>query len=266
MRLSMSPPRALVALPLTALLLGACYDPKLASGSFACGSSNGYVCPDGFTCDRAQSLCVRGGHADASVDGGVDASPDGPPDPTVIGCSDGTREGLDLATFPHIAACRGAWDHPGIIDTLTPLCGRAAGNDGINRAGTTCSVADLCAVGWHVCLGHADVELNGGGAHPCADLAGQTSSFYATRQSGTEVAGISGYCAASGDDDVFGCGGLGARPATVNSGCSVLDRVLSIDLGACAAPWGCGTDDQHEAANVVKATPASGGGVLCCKN
>src|SRR5262245_3879393 len=71
-----------------------------------------------------------------------------------IGCADGTREGFQSQTkYPTIAACSGAWTIPGLIanDTLVPRCQRRAGNDGANTSGQGCSVADLCAEGWHVC-------------------------------------------------------------------------------------------------------------------
>lgn len=69
---------------------------------------------------------------DAADDGGVapeDAAVDGA-GPLAAGCADGTREGFtDLATFPTVAACAGAW----------------AGE--IGQAGA------LCAPGWQVCDG-----------------------------------------------------------------------------------------------------------------
>jgi len=73
------------------------------------------------------------------------------------GCADGTREGfVDDKEFPKIAACSGAWDVKGIHHGK-PKCGRKAGNTGTNKAGKGCNVEDLCADGWRVCYGKADV-------------------------------------------------------------------------------------------------------------
>src|SRR5581483_11504118 len=79
---------------------------------------------------------------------------------SVIGCSDGSREAfVSVKDFPSIAGCAGGWSVPGVISTasMTPACGLAAGNDGDRPAGNSCSVADLCAVGWHVCGGATEL-------------------------------------------------------------------------------------------------------------
>src|SRR5262245_57355288 len=74
---------------------------------------------------------------------------------SVMGCADGTREGyLSLQDDPRIAACAGAWSVAGLLAdvTHTPLCDRQAGNTGgALTDGSGCTVADLCAEGWHVC-------------------------------------------------------------------------------------------------------------------
>ena len=75
-------------------------------------------------------------------------------DVSTIGCADGEREWFTNATTnPYIAGCSGAWDQPGVlVDPFTPntdiTCGREAGDDGTNSAGTGCSASDLCADGW----------------------------------------------------------------------------------------------------------------------
>src|SRR4051812_50155842 len=38
------------------LASGACFRPKILSGSYSCG--DGGACPDGLTCDKASHLCV----------------------------------------------------------------------------------------------------------------------------------------------------------------------------------------------------------------
>jgi hypothetical protein len=82
------------------------------------------------------------GQADAAT-ASIDAAPSGPvaacsdsdSGPTATsdpaeGCADGTREGLeDSAAYPDVAACAGTW------------------------TGTVDQAQDLCAGGWHVCLG-----------------------------------------------------------------------------------------------------------------
>jgi hypothetical protein len=139
-------------------------------------------------------------------------------DPAFIGCSDGTREGfLALGAYPLIAACGGAWDVPG-IHNVVPACGRAAGNTGDNPMGQGCNVTDLCAEGWHVCLGKDDVlyrsEL---GCTEIMDNA-QSPAFFLTRTSSTGAFN----CAPDviGDpstvNDIFGCGDLGC-PANEES-------------------------------------------------
>src|SRR5206468_1106909 len=74
----------------------------------------------------------------------ITQSPPGPP--SVLGCSDGHREGLlDLATFPTIAACLGTWT--GTASMRAPATATACGND----LGVCPVPADMCAAGWHVC-------------------------------------------------------------------------------------------------------------------
>ncbi len=88
-----------------------------------------------------------------------------------IGCADGTREGyMDAARYPYVAACGGAWDVPGV--DAAPRCtspAQQAGNHGINASGTGCVAADLCASGWHLCRGGADLVQRTGAGDPCAN-------------------------------------------------------------------------------------------------
>jgi len=132
-------------------------------------------------------------------------------DPGWVGCSDGTREGfIHVNSYPLIAGCGGAWDVPGIHNE-TPACGRKAGNSGENPNGTGCNVTDLCAAGWHVCLGKMDVMYRS--KKGCEEImeGAQSPAFFLTRTSSTGAFN----CApdAIGDvttvNDIFGCGDLG---------------------------------------------------------
>jgi hypothetical protein len=89
---------------------------------------------------------------------------------------------------------------------------------------------------------------------------GATPVFFVTAQSGPG----SRMCGATGVDDLFGCGSLGARPVN-GSNCTPLDKWSSDLCGSLVAPWGCGVDPTAEAVNVVKPGPTAGG-VLCCQD
>lgn len=94
-----------------------------------------------------------------------------------------------------------------------------------------CNVEDLCAEGWHVCLGATDVKKSAGEA--CVSLMDSLPPepvFFVVRVSGgsarprPETAGLDGK-----KDDLFGCGNLGRNAVSstlnVSSGnrCSTLD-------------------------------------------
>lgn len=172
-----------------------------------------------------------------------------------VGCADGQREGfVDLVASPKLAACSGGFDVPGIV-APEPACNHGAGDDGGNPSGAGCSAADLCSLGWHPCASAAEVGQLGGCA--AIGLASGDVAFYATGQSGPGA----GACGA-GDNDVFGCGTLGAVPDPLS--CAPLDRFSSDLCVALGAPWSCGLDNLVEALAVVKPGPG-GGGVLCCR-
>ena len=203
---------------------------------------------------------------------------------TKAGCADGTREGYaDLALFPTIAACGGAWDQPGIFN-MAAKCNNQGGNDGLNAAGVGCTVTDLCAVGWHVCYGKDDVVFRN--KDGCAGvMTGATPPVFFT----TQMSSSGSFNCASGataTNDLFGCGNLGCD-FTGNATCKALCSPLTLsshdlckglrnDLSCgdwCnhlgkypGAPnsWDCGTDGDKEALNVVKSHPEQQGGVLCC--
>ena len=223
---------------------------------------------------------------------------------SAVGCSDGHREGFtDLAAYPDIAGCSGAWTIAGIhtedpgtapacpgistTDTTVPACDHNAGDDSSNPAGTGCNVADLCAVGWHVCTSAADVA--GSSATGCDGAAGleDPPMFFATRQtsngcgvcatgSRTDADCNSAACTAgclqtaATSNDVFGCGNFGATAPIVD--CGPLDRFSNNLCGALpGSPWSCNlpatSDDSGlcEAYTVTKSDP-SHGGVLCCRD
>ncbi len=181
-----------------------------------------------------------------------------------IGCSDGQREGfVDLAKYPNIASCSGAWKvagiSAGVTASLTPSCNRGSGDDSANLDGAGCNVSDLCETGWHVCATTADVTAHIGESGSCSDSVDATTQekqFFATRQAGP------GYtmCGA-GENDLFGCGTLG-DPASDN--CGPLDQYGGDGCWALGAPWSC-QGGLTEAASVTKSTSARGG-VMCCRD
>ena len=80
------------------------------------------------------------------------------------GCADGTREAfVNVVRFPSIAGCAGGWTVPGVLTpaSMLPACARAAGNSGLRPNGAGCTVEDLCALGWHVCLGARELTTLG---------------------------------------------------------------------------------------------------------
>jgi len=198
--------------------------------------------------------------ADSTVDtvapdSSVDSSADLPVSSS--GCSDGTREAFtNTQTHPNIAGCVGGWSVAGVLTPKAPACGRVSGNSSINPNGTGCAAEDLCAVGWHICASAAEVALKSSTGCTGAVGGGRTL-FFTTRQSGPGT----GNCAATGANDIFGCGTLGATPA---SSCAPLDRFSHNLCGSLGAPWSCGSDGFQEANNVTK-TAVGGGGVLCCR-
>ncbi|MEZ4406095.1 MAG: hypothetical protein R3A52_06440 [Polyangiales bacterium] len=201
-------------------------------------------------------------------------------DPAVHGCADGTREGyLSLASYPNIAACAGGFQVPGVLSTtLNPACGRAGGNSGGRATGVGCNVADLCAVGWHVCASAAEVMSRS--STGCTNASPTAGQFFTTRQSSTGcgvcatgtnfanppcdssscTAGCGGSDAVS--NDFFGCGSAGGAPSTV---CSPLNAFSNNLCASLPAGWSCGSDGYREAHNVVLNNPAAGG-ALCCRD
>lgn len=196
-----------------------------------------------------------------------------------IGCADGHREGFrSLRRYPDIAACAGGFQVAGVTTDAPPRCERHGGDDGTNPTGVDCSVEDLCAAGWHVCVGPAEVAARS--RDGCAGAHDAEGAFFATRTSGpgcgvcatgsaTDCGGndCRADCAMSAQttNDLFGCGTIGAVPEATT--CGVLDRFSHDQCAMLPAPWTC-TDEgsgTHEASVVTKPGPEAGG-VLCCRD
>jgi hypothetical protein len=127
---------------------------------------DGGACLDGGSCGDA--TCVQDpesrdgslpGDADAGALGDFDAggaplTHDGGPgnadagrgNAALIGCSDGTREGLtDIVLFPDIAACGARWS---MASLRVPRSSASAWCGGESDCA---SPADACSASWHVC-------------------------------------------------------------------------------------------------------------------
>lgn len=254
--------RQTVLSALLVLLLGACRYFDAGIGPASVDAADGAPAP------------VPDGGGDP-VDGALEVSPtdrpplqpspppgiDGPP--ATIGCADGSREGfVDPAAWRRIAGCSGAWTVPGVrsADSRAPQCARAAGNTGTLSSGLGCSVADLCASGWHVCEDGEDVRRSSPTECESA-IFPPHAAFFLTRAAASSY----GLCAADPafSNDLHGCGNYG-QPES--GGCRPLNRRLSfVDCLASTTVWSCGDSDRHlaEAALVIKSSAALGG-VLCC--
>lgn len=219
------------------------------------------------------------GAADAPADAARDARrPDAPgvevrePTPVtgsagLVGCADGSREGFPALTdWPNIAGCSGAWSVPGLLDETarSPQCGRAAGNTGMRPDGQGCSAADLCAAGWHVCLGSAEVARRSPSG--CETVVIDTD---AVRVLFVVAAGASPQGVCSPDptaaNDLHGCGTFGQ---THMDFCRPLDRRMGFaDCSATGGVWSCGGVAQYDReAELVTKSSSTLGGVLCCRD
>jgi hypothetical protein len=218
-----------------------------------------------------------------------------------VGCADGTREVFaNATTFPAIAACAGGWDgnggmanyvgvFPAPLRTTSANCAQN-GNSGPNPGGTGCSAADLCAAGWHICVGgeviaRTQTAMDSGTTDGCAADTWPANSFFAgaigstgcyecaepyatgTGPNCTNATCASGCQANPGlTNDVFGCGSEGVAVGT----CGDVDRSGGNACGSLDSGWSCATDGFRESVTVVhNPSPASGtspGGVLCCKD
>jgi len=174
---------------------------------------------------------------------------------SVFGCSDESREAFkDPMSFPHIAGCAGGFQIPGTNGPakIDAACGRNAGDTSNNPGGQACSIEDLCAEGWHVCLDRADVEK-----HSTTMGCDNAPGFFVTRQSqNANEACVTGVAV----NNLVGCGTIGdvADPTT----CLPLTRLFRDSECANYPPWQC-ADSGMEAVIVTKPGSANGG-VLCC--
>jgi hypothetical protein len=196
---------------------------------------------------------------------GAAGMPPEPPPISKVGCADETREGFQsLTKYPGIAACSGAWQVPGLVaaNTLTPQCQRRAGGDGAG-----CSVADLCAEGWHVCESVGEVKKH---TTSCTDAfapSGGTPVFFVTRQRGSGSGTVTCHPenAEDGTNNLYGCGNVGTM---AHMSCQPFTRMLRDADCMNNAPWTCvdGPINYNvlELAGVRKPGQARGG-VLCCR-
>ncbi len=220
---------------------------------------------DGTPCGPME-VC-RGGQC-------VPEQPVTPPDP--VGCADGEREGFtDRMAAPDIAGCSGGWSVPGVRATLSPICNRVSGDDSTNPSGQGCSVADLCAIGWHVCADKEEVAARSPSGCASAVPPGTPNNglLFITRQRSTNNIVCEDRASATGVNDLIGCGNLGPS-LDASKNCAPLDRALASQHdGRCdfneaeppLGPWMCGASSIRESENVTKSGPALGG-VLCCRN
>jgi hypothetical protein len=181
---------------------------------------------------------------------------------SVVGCADGTREGyVSLQNYPEIAACAGGWSVAGLLAdiTRTPTCDRQAGNaPGAITDGSGCTVADLCAEGWHVCeTAREVVDLAG----DCSDaFTSGTFVFYVTRQ--RAFLSLCSDTNSTGTTNLHGCGNFGSPE---DSSCAPFTRMLT-DIDCTAfPPWRCASATVREYEAVTK-SGSTRGGVLCCRD
>jgi hypothetical protein len=187
--------------------------------------------------------------------------------PSIIGCSDGTREGFrDSQNWPNIAGCAGGWKVPGLLSTTSrnPNCDRVAGNDSPNSAGAGCSAADLCALTWHACLDGPDVASHSptGG---CESIVSPGDEAIFLVMAGASPQGVC-YPDSSAVNDLHGCGSMSiGQPES--AGCPPLTRRMGFADCTATGVWQCGSEEESlDEAEVVTKLNSSKGGVLCCKD
>jgi hypothetical protein len=189
-------------------------------------------------------------------------------DPSIVGCSDGTREGFrDITNWPSIAGCAGGWTSQGLLRPAVrePKCLRLAGNNSPNPEGLGCSASDLCGPTWHACLDGPDVESHSptGG---CESIVSPDDEAFFVVMTGASPQGVC-HDDPSATNDLHGCGSVSIGQSE-SSECPPLTRRMSFADCAATGVWQCGTtaDDSLREAEVVTKPGPSLGGVLCCKD
>jgi hypothetical protein len=148
----------------------------------------------------------------------------------------------------------------------------------------------VCASGWHVCLGHLEVEDKAGSCDDAVPPGTPDKAYlFAVQQHSTSNT----ICddSASTGNDVYGCGNLGNQ-LTAGNNCGVLNRALaSMNPNSCGyneaeptcGPWQCngGSDSHYHEGELVTKNGCPGtscsfdgnpignsdkGGVLCCRD
>jgi hypothetical protein len=213
----------------------------------------------------------------AELPSGEDALPADTQEPlrgptSKVGCSDGTREGFrDLNLWPAIAGCAGAWQKPGLASSLSDRaeCFYMNGNDSLvldgnfcayGRPCTKCSVVDLCAPDWHLCMTNLDVASHS--PTGCEGILPPGEDGFFIAMTG---ASANGACDVGQHNDLHGCGNLGQPESGM---CAPLTRRMSsVDCANTGGVWRCDSakDNLHEADTVTKVRSELGG-VLCCRD
>jgi hypothetical protein len=150
------------------------------------------------------------------------------------------------------------------LEGREPRCARQGGNGGPRAAdGQGCSIADLCAAGWHVCRDAAEVARASPTGCESAVVFGETRFFVVAAGASAQGICLPDPAAAN---DLHGCGGdpLGQPEG---AGCAPLERRMGFADCAATGVWSCGTADDHlrEAALVTK-SDSTLGGALCCRD
>jgi hypothetical protein len=251
-------------LPTLALLSVGCgvYHPGLLADAGAeLDAAQPDASEDALPMDRRPDVPRR---VDAPRDRGEPVGVAGPA--PLVGCADGTREGFaSVPDWPAIAGCSGAWLVPGAmgLEGREPRCARGAGNDGPRPDGVGCSLADLCAEGWHVCRDAAEVARLSASGCESALAPGEAGFFLVAAGASPQGVCLPDPMAAN---DLHGCGDDSVGQSE-GSACEPLERRMGFADCAATGVWACGTADDHlrEAAVVTKSDSRLGG-ALCCRD
>lgn len=174
-------------------------------------------------------------------------------DPSLVGCSDGTREAFhDLNAFPTIAGCIGSWN--GAQSLREPSTGKSCGEN----LGECAVPADVCAAGWHICSQSGLLaDLDRVTAEQCRKNAGPGRFVAAISHCKTQ----SGCKYESGENASYDCFPKGwcSEPVCCGENCGT---------GSC--PSGIWANDTHIAKGTDQGcgamTSSRAGGILCCKD